>query len=65
MPVLQYNYVLAAALDVGTLLSGIFIFLILGLPGVSLDWGGNNIYTKSESAESIDVDYTIFWDAMQ
>lgn len=45
---LQYNYTLAAALNVGTLLSIVFIFLTLSLPKVSLNWSGNTIWQKSE-----------------
>ena len=38
----QYNYTLSAALDVGTIVCGIFIFLTLGLPKVSLNWIGTS-----------------------
>jgi hypothetical protein len=43
----KYNYTLSAALDVGTILSGIFIFLTLGLPKVSVDWIGNTIFQNT------------------
>jgi hypothetical protein len=43
----QYTFVLAGALDVGTLAAFIVIFLGLGLTSTRLDWGGNTIYTKS------------------
>lgn len=44
----QYNYVLSAALDVGTALSALFIFLVLRLPGANISWWGNTVYTASE-----------------
>jgi hypothetical protein len=44
----QYNYVLSAALDVGTLLSALVIFFCLGLTGAKLDWIGNRIHTRSQ-----------------
>lgn len=44
----QYNYTLSAALDSGTILSAIVVFLVLGLPGASLKWIGNTIYENSE-----------------
>lgn len=44
---LQYNYVLSAALDVGTALSGLAIFLFLRLPGVDLQWWGTQVYLNS------------------
>ena len=44
----QYNYVLAAALDVGTGLSAILVFLVLILPRAEVNWWGNNVYTNSE-----------------
>ncbi|WVW80404.1 OPT family small oligopeptide transporter [Kwoniella bestiolae CBS 10118] len=43
----KYNYVLSAALDVGTALSAIAIFLFLGLPGASINWWGNTVYQKT------------------
>lgn len=46
---MQYVYVLAAALDIGTAMSAIFIFVALGLSGASLNWWGNTVYQKSES----------------
>lgn len=36
----QFNYTLSAALDLGTLLSVLFIFLTLGIPGVAVQWWG-------------------------
>jgi len=44
----KYNYVLSAALDVGTLISGLFIFLTIRLPGAKLNWWGNSVYKNSE-----------------
>lgn len=48
----RYNYVLSAGLDVGTLASGIFIFLCLRLPNAYINWWGNNVYQNSELALS-------------
>jgi hypothetical protein len=45
----QYNYVLSAALDVGTALSAVAIFLLLRLPNANVDWWGNTVYTNSKS----------------
>jgi hypothetical protein len=47
MVLFQYTFVLAGALDVGTLAAFIVIFLGLGLTSTRLEWGGNMIYTKS------------------
>lgn len=46
----QYNYVLSAALDVGTALAAIALFLFIDLPGASLSWWGNNVYKQSRSS---------------
>jgi hypothetical protein len=43
----QYNYVLSAALDVGTAFSAIAIFLFIDLPGASLNWWGNTVFQNS------------------
>lgn len=48
----QYNYVLSAALDVGTALSGLFIFLILRLPNLNINWWGTEVHIASEPATS-------------
>ena len=45
----QYNYVLSAALDVGTALSAVVIFLVLDLPGAQVNWWGNTVYKNSQS----------------
>jgi hypothetical protein len=45
----KYNYILAAALDVGTALGIVMLFLCTTLPGKSIDWAGNNIWMKSRS----------------
>jgi hypothetical protein len=45
---IQYNYVMSAALDVGTAISAIVIFLVIALPGVTLNWWGNTVYQRSE-----------------
>jgi hypothetical protein len=47
MALSQYTFVLAGAMDVGTLAAFIVIFLGLGLTSTRLSWGGNTIYTKS------------------
>jgi OPT family small oligopeptide transporter len=51
----KYNYVLSAALDVGTLLCSIFVFLALRLPNVQFKWWGNDVYKKSESRVNMNV----------
>ncbi|WOO86208.1 Glutathione transporter 1 [Vanrija pseudolonga] len=43
----KYNYVLGAGLDVGTLTCAVFIFLVLRLPGATLNWWGNNVYRRT------------------
>ncbi|KAI9708754.1 MAG: hypothetical protein M1820_003709 [Bogoriella megaspora] len=45
----KYNYVLAAALDTGTALSGIIIFFCISYPGaVFPDWWGNTVYANTD-----------------
>jgi hypothetical protein len=41
--VAQFNYTLSAALDLGTLLCVLFIFLTLGLPNVTIRWWGKSV----------------------
>ncbi|WWD18152.1 OPT family small oligopeptide transporter [Kwoniella shandongensis] len=53
----KYNYVLSAALDVGTALSAIAIFLVLDTPGASLSWWGNDVYTKTADWNGVDASY--------
>ncbi|GAA6064754.1 hypothetical protein JCM10212_002673 [Sporobolomyces blumeae] len=46
----KFNFVLSAALDAGTVVSGIVIFLAVMLPKhgtISLDWWGNNVFTNT------------------
>ncbi|KAJ9409496.1 hypothetical protein DTO045G8_2851 [Paecilomyces variotii] len=43
----KYNYVLSAALDSGVATSAIVIFFTLVLPGVSLNWWGNNVSSNT------------------
>ncbi|OCF31915.1 OPT family small oligopeptide transporter [Kwoniella heveanensis BCC8398] len=43
----KYNYVLSAALDVGTALSALAVFLVLDLPGASINWWGNTVYRNT------------------
>ena len=41
---MQYNYILATALDAGTAISAVMIFFMLTLPktgGIELNWWGN------------------------
>lgn len=48
----KYNYVLAAALDTGTALSGIIIFFCVTYPGaVFPTWWGNEIHLNTADAE--------------
>ncbi|KAL9088343.1 MAG: hypothetical protein Q9165_006268 [Trypethelium subeluteriae] len=45
----KYNYILAAALDTGTALSGIVIFFCISYPGaVFPDWWGNTVYQNTD-----------------
>ncbi|WWC88117.1 OPT family small oligopeptide transporter [Kwoniella dendrophila CBS 6074] len=53
----KYNYVLSAALDIGTALSAIAIFLFLGLPGASVNWWGNTVYQKTADWDGIGAAY--------
>lgn len=48
--VAQFNYTLSAALDLGTLLCVLFIFLTLGLPNVSLPWWGESVAHRRMSS---------------
>lgn len=45
----KFNYVTSAAMDSGTVMSLIFIFLTLGFPkgGVNLNWWGNTVYQNT------------------
>jgi len=48
----KYNYVLAAALDTGTALSGIIIFFTVVYPGAKFpDWWGNTVYLNTDDAK--------------
>jgi hypothetical protein len=52
----RHNYVLAAALDVGTIVGVLVIFICLQLPRdgkLQLDWFGNTIFTNSLSRSSV------------
>ncbi|KAL2011109.1 hypothetical protein VTN00DRAFT_3827 [Thermoascus crustaceus] len=50
----KYNYVLAAALDTGLALSGLFIFLCITYPGaVFPDWWGNNVYLNTADGQGL------------
>jgi len=47
----KFNFVLSAGLDVGTVISGIVIFLALQLPkggALQLNWWGNTVYTETD-----------------
>ncbi|KIM38250.1 hypothetical protein M413DRAFT_30368 [Hebeloma cylindrosporum] len=43
----QYNYILAVALDAGTAISALVIFLTLTLRGIELDWWGNTVWSNT------------------
>jgi len=46
----KYNFVLAAALDAGTIVAGLLIFLTLQLPrqgNISLEWWGNTVFLNT------------------
>ncbi|TIB67791.1 hypothetical protein E3Q24_04023 [Wallemia mellicola] len=46
----KYNFILSAALDSGTTLGIILVFLILQLPkdgGINIDWWGNTVFTRT------------------
>ncbi|KAI5451012.1 hypothetical protein NCC49_002503 [Naganishia albida] len=43
----RFNYILSAALDMGTLLAIFVIFLALGLANVRLEWAGNTIHQRT------------------
>ncbi|GJN94762.1 hypothetical protein Rhopal_007854-T1 [Rhodotorula paludigena] len=46
----KYNFVLSAGLDAGTVVAALVIFFALQLPkggSISLDWWGNNVYTRT------------------
>jgi OPT family small oligopeptide transporter len=49
----KYNYVLSAALDVGTLMSAILIFVAFRLSKTSLNWWGNSVFVNSELRISV------------
>ncbi|GAA5871140.1 hypothetical protein JCM3774_006803 [Rhodotorula dairenensis] len=46
----KYNFVLSAAMDAGTIICGVLIFLTLQLPRggtISVTWWGNDVFTKT------------------
>ncbi|KAE9983580.1 hypothetical protein EG327_005437 [Venturia inaequalis] len=48
----KYNYILAAALDTGTALSGIVIFFCILYPGGKFpDWWGNTVYVNTADGD--------------
>ena len=50
----KYNYILAAALDTGTALSGIIIFFAVSYPGFSFpDWWGNTVFVNTADGEGL------------
>ncbi|OWZ55297.1 OPT family small oligopeptide transporter [Cryptococcus neoformans c45] len=53
----KYNYVLSAALDVGTALSAVTLFLFIDLPGASLSWWGNNVYKQTVDWDGVGATY--------
>lgn len=51
---MQYNHVLAAALDTGLALSGVGTFFCISDPGaVFPDWWGNTAYLNTADAEGV------------
>jgi OPT family oligopeptide transporter len=52
----KFNYILSAALDSGTILAIVFIFLTLQLPfsngGLQVNWWGNTVFLESMSSFS-------------
>ncbi|WVR05633.1 OPT family small oligopeptide transporter [Kwoniella sp. DSM 27419] len=53
----KYNYNLSSALDVGTAISAIFVFLVLDLPGAKLNWWGNTVYKNTADWDGINASY--------
>jgi OPT family oligopeptide transporter len=50
----KYNYVLAAALDTGTALSGIIIFFCISYPGaVFPSWWGNTVFVNTADGNGV------------
>ncbi|RXW18921.1 hypothetical protein EST38_g6931 [Candolleomyces aberdarensis] len=49
---MRYNYILSAALDAGSALAAIVVFLVLYLPkgGVELNWWGNTVWQNTADA---------------
>ena len=58
MSQIQYNYVLAVALDSGTALSALFIFLVLDLPNARVNWWGNTVYKNTIDWQGASAYYT-------
>ncbi|KAF9518906.1 hypothetical protein BS47DRAFT_1289018 [Hydnum rufescens UP504] len=59
----KFNYILSSALDSGTLISGVFIFLTLQFPKsgrISVNWWGNTVNSNSAFGFT-----SIFWDPDQ
>ncbi|THH29741.1 hypothetical protein EUX98_g4449 [Antrodiella citrinella] len=52
---MRYNYILAAALDSGVILSAIVIFCTLLLPkgGINLNWWGNTVWMNTFDAQGV------------
>ncbi|WVQ85592.1 OPT family small oligopeptide transporter [Cryptococcus sp. DSM 104549] len=55
----KYNYVLSAALDVGTALGAIGLFLVLGLPGAKLTWWGTTVHQKTVDWDGDGASYLV------
>ncbi|KAK0545172.1 hypothetical protein OC845_005226 [Tilletia horrida] len=52
----KYNFVLAAALDAGTIVSSLIIFLTLSLPkngDIAINWWGNSVYANTLDFEGV------------
>ncbi|KAK4985950.1 hypothetical protein LTR66_003457 [Elasticomyces elasticus] len=51
---LQYNYVLAAALDTGTAFAGIIIFFAVSYSGYSFPaWWGNTVFVNTVDGKGV------------
>ncbi|KDQ13233.1 hypothetical protein BOTBODRAFT_66951 [Botryobasidium botryosum FD-172 SS1] len=52
----KFNYIMSAALDIGTVMSVIVIFLVLQLPdngNLNVNWWGNNVFQNTGIASGI------------
>lgn len=52
----RYNFVLAGALDFGTVLSSVVIYFLLQMPkngALELQWWGNQVYMETADAQQM------------